>query len=336
MPTIGMAENESECALSDMQIMIAYSILTSLSLLSLIIGLISLTLNGYNYFCRKGQHHINPVDGILLMSTIMGCTLELCDCLRWFVVQHLHSFIGCEVLVAVSNYASIGLLIMFACLGTHLLILTIQPKCLRVIKEEKLKRYNILRRAYMIAIFLVPIFSMLSWSTNTLRKADICFSLNSSCDSSLISHNLPNYLVFNTLDILVWLFTMVVFGVISYRHCVYRRISLSKCIWKTDFLSTIVILTIFIVLIIIKVPFITLQYIKSDAFYPSVVMTVMFRPLLLIASFVTSISRQVNIIRTRRNEIVMDVHMSVVAQSDRHYNAASSTYFSLPKDEWDT
>ena len=333
IPTIGMAENESECALSDMQIVIAYSILTSLSLLSLIIGLISLTLKGYNYFCRKGQHHINPVDGILLMSTILGCTVELCDCLQWFVLQHLDSFIGCEVLVAVSIYASMGLLITIACLGTHLLILTTQPKCLRVINEEKLKRFNILRRTYILAIFLVPIFLMPSWSIAIIQKEGVCFSLNSSCDTSLTSHNLPNYLdnVFNVLAILVWLFTMVVFGVISYRHCAYRRISLSK--WKPDFLTIIALLTTFIVLIIVLF---MLQYIKRDAFYPSVVMTVMVLPLILIVNFIISICRQVNIIRARRNEIVMDVHKSVVEQSDRDYNAASSTYFSLPKDEWDT
>ena len=335
MPTIGMAENTSESMLTDMQIMIAYSILTSLSLLSLIIGLISLTLKGYNYFCHKGQHHNNPVDGILLTSGVMGCTLELCDCLRWFVVQHLDSFIGCEVLMAVRNYASTGLLIFFACLGTHLLIVMTQPKCMRVIKEEKLKRYNILQRAYIIAIFLVPIILM-PWShiIRMLEKEDICFSLNSSFDTSLTSHYLSNYLEFDALVIPVWLFTMIVFGVILYRHCVYRRMSLSK--WKLDFLTIIAILTMFVVLLITEVPLITLQYIKSDAFYPSVVMQVMLLPLILIASFIVSISRQVSIIRARRNEIVMDVHMSVVAQSDRDYNAASSTYFSLPKDEWDT
>ena len=145
-----MADNESECVMTDAHIRITNIVYTSLSLLSLITGLIALFLNQcYNSHHKKH----NPMENIFLIVLITCCMFELSDCFQWFAL--FHDFVGCNVLGAVRGYTIISLLVNFTCLGTHLLILMTQPKCLQVIKEVKLKRYkNILNRIILGAHFV--------------------------------------------------------------------------------------------------------------------------------------------------------------------------------------
>ena len=84
--------------------------------------------------------------------------------LRAFSGLHfLMTFFDCIVLGVVREYAIISLLVNLVCLGTHLLILTTNPKCLQVINEVKIKRYKIIQNIHFIVSFSVPFIFLVPW-----------------------------------------------------------------------------------------------------------------------------------------------------------------------------
>lgn len=150
-----MAVNESECTMPDNQLKIINILYASVSLFSLTTGLISMLINRY-YSCHyKDRHKIDPTEGIFFLFLIGGCNFELSESFQWILL--LDNSVSCSVLGAVREYLSVSMLVIVACLGTHLLILMTQPKCLRVINEEKEKRYKVLQWIYFSASFLIPV-----------------------------------------------------------------------------------------------------------------------------------------------------------------------------------
>ncbi|KAL5487077.1 hypothetical protein EMCRGX_G019636 [Ephydatia muelleri] len=149
-----MTDNGSACGLSDSEIQIISLTYTGLSFLSLIVGLIALLLNRYYYYRYKERQQIDPMEDIFFTLLAICCIYEFFDCFQWFAL--LDNFVGCSVLGAVREYTLISLLVIIVCLGTHLLIVITQPKCLQVINEVKLKRYKLIQRIYVTASFLVP------------------------------------------------------------------------------------------------------------------------------------------------------------------------------------
>lgn len=153
-----MADNGSWCKMTENEVMITNIVYSGLSFLSLIIGLVSMLLHKCFY---KDKHQSDLIDGILFFVLLGCCFFELCESFQWFLLLK-DFYTGCVVLGAVREYIIIGLLVIITCIGTHLLILIVQPKCLQVIEEVKLQRYRIILRVYIIAAFLVPFF-FLPW-----------------------------------------------------------------------------------------------------------------------------------------------------------------------------
>ena len=120
-----MADNESECSLKDTEVKIATILYASLSLLSLIIGLIAMVLNRCYYCHYKDKLQIDPMEDIFMLVLI-----AFTESFQWFAL--LNDFVGCKVLGAVREYAIISVLVILICLGIQLLILMTQPGACRL------------------------------------------------------------------------------------------------------------------------------------------------------------------------------------------------------------
>ena len=333
-----MADNGSNCTMTDMQIRIVNHLCSTLSLLSFIIGGISLLFNQCYYCNYKDKHQVDPMDGIFFTISIISCVYELVDFIQW--ILYFDNSLGCSVIGAVREYTLIGFLVAMTCLGTHLLIMMTQPRCLQVIQDEKKKRYKMLQRIYLVAPFLVPIV-FVPWpfiSTHYGEDGVVCWLQDSSCSADGLSNILTNLLMWFLWAGLVWLFTVVLFLLALYRYCTYKQITATR-MWRLDVnVSTIIfILAAFIVGFIMKVLVFVWKMVQSDhiPFTLNILATVL-TPLMFAVLFVTLIIRHVIIIRAQARKIVKDSsYLAVVTQTNRRYNATSSTCFIPPKDdEW--
>ena len=128
---------------------------------------------------------------------------------------------------ATREYFLISILVNVACLGIHLLIIMTQPKCLQVIKEERLKRYKILQRCYFITSLLVPVLFVPWPFISTLKKYEkgvyVCWLQDSICGTSIASEIVTKSLMWYLWAILAWLFAVIVFAVTFYRHCAHSN-----------------------------------------------------------------------------------------------------------------
>ena len=315
-----MDSNGSTLA-SDSQLKIATILNTNLTLLTLITGLIAIVLNRWYHCHHKDKYQIDPMERIFLFMLTTCCMLE---CFNWFVL--LNNFVGCTVLGAVREYIIISSLVIFTCLGTQLLILTTQPKCLQVIKEEKLKRYKIIVYIYLTVSLLVPIL-FIPWpfiSVQYGRGEYYCWLRDD------VSYFISRFLMWYIWAFLVWLFTVGVLVLVLYKYCVHRGISSTK--WKLDVNigPMISILTAFVVVGAIVV---ILQLINNySSFIQDILITVLTSIVWMILLIIVII-RQVIIIKIGQRKIRMNTHMSVVTQGGREYTAPSSTYFTFPRDE---
>ena len=336
---LGMADNGSECVMTDAHIRITNIVYTSLSLLSLITGLIALFLNQcYNCHHKKHRRQIDPMENIFLIVLITCCMFELSDCFQWFAL--FHDFVGCNVLGAVREYTIISLLVILTSLGTHLLILMTQPKCLQVIKEVKLKRYQIIHRIYLIASFLVPIL-FVPWpftSTQYGKDGYVCWLRGFNCGTGGVSNVLSHLLMWYVWAVFAWLFAVAVFVLSFYKYCVHRRNAVTK--WRPDInISTIIsILTVFIVQVVTSVLLLMWGWIKNQPPFATTVLVAVLIPLMLMIFFIILIIRQVVIIRAENIGVALSETILVASYNSNSVNepnSTSSTFFILPKDEWD-
>ena len=205
---IGMADNGSECTVSETQMRMITITYASLSFLSFVIGLIALVLNRY-YYCRhKDSHQTDSMEEIFIIVLAISCIFEFSESFQWFAL--FDDFVGCTVLGVIREYTLISLQVIMVCLGTHLLILTTKPKCLQVINEVKYKRYKIIQKIYVIASFLVPII-FVPWpfiSVQYGKQGLICWLRDpaSSCGDSSLSNIVSRLLMWHIWALLVWLY----------------------------------------------------------------------------------------------------------------------------------
>ena len=188
-----MADDQEGCVMTDTQIKIANHIYTGISFLSFVVGLVSVLLNRC-YNCRnKSKHEVDPIEGIFITALITFCILELVESFQWFAL--LKDFVGCTVLGVVKEYVLISILVIATCMGTHLLVVLTQPKCLKVIKEEKQRRYRILQRVYITVSLVIPIL-FVPWPFLTVgygKDEFLCWlAKTTSCNVSHV--DLPNNL----------------------------------------------------------------------------------------------------------------------------------------------
>ena len=74
-----MAGNGSECAISDVQIIIMNVTYTSLSLLSFVMGLITLLFIRCYNCCYRDRHQTDSMEEILIVARAMLCLIEFID-----------------------------------------------------------------------------------------------------------------------------------------------------------------------------------------------------------------------------------------------------------------
>ena len=335
-----MVDNGSDCATSDTLMRMITITYTSLSFLSFVIGLIALLLNRC-YYCRhKDRHQTDSMEEIVIVVLAIFCIFELSDSFQWFAL--FDDFVGCTVLGIIREYAIISLLVIMVCLGTHLLILTTNPKYLQVINEVKLKRYKIIQKIYVLVSFLVPII-FVPWpfiSVQYGKQGPVCWLRDpSSCGDSSLSNIVSLLLMWHIWALLVGLYIVAVFAYTFYTYCSHKR----GTKWMPDLNSTTIIslLTVFLVqlttgFIVVLSGEIQIQY----RFRLGILVTVL-NPITRMISFIILIIRQVCIIRMARHQsrgIVSNADMTVATYQtvSEGVPISRSTYYELPKDEWDT
>lgn len=329
-----MAENGSECTLTDTQIVIINSIYVGLSVVSLIIGLMSLLLNRCYHHRYKDTFQSDPIEGIFLL-VLIGCSMfGLCESFQWFV--QLKDFIGCAVLGPVRQYIIVSSLVIITCLGIHLLIIMAQPKFLQVIMEVKRKRYKILQQFYFIITFLVPLF-FVPWPYITTQYGNtefVCWlTYSNSCDTSdaAATYLLTNILVWQLWGALVWLFTVGVVVLASYRYCVHWRTSTVRRKPNSDINTIIALLVAFVLQAVANLLPIVWRTATKQYSFPITLQVAVLTPLtVMVYSLIVDV-RQVYIIATRPRE---SVTLGSVATCGRSYDTTSQTYFRIPDNEW--
>ena len=336
-----MADNGSDCATSDTQLRMITITYASLSFLSFVIGLIALVLNRC-YYCRhKDTHQTDSMEEIFIIVLAISCIFEFSESFQWFAL--FDDFVGCTVLGVIREYTLISLQVIMVCLGTHLLILTTKPKCLQVINEVKYKRYKIIQKIYVIASFLVPII-FVPWpfiSVQYGKQGLICWLRDpaSSCGDSSLSNIVSRLLMWHIWALLVWLYIVAVFAYTFYTYCSHKR----STTWKPDLNSSTIILMLTVYLVELTISFTVLLWgwIKKQYPFTLTVLTVVIIPLTLMIFFIILIIRQVCIIRMARHQsrgIVINVEMTAATYqiANESEPISRSTYYELPKDDWDT
>ena len=132
-----MADNESECVMTDTQIKITNIVYTSLSFLSFIAGLVSLLLNQCHHHRYKNKYQFVPIGQICLFALAVYSTFELLESFQWILL--FHNVVGCTVLGAVREYILISLLTIVAFFGIHLLIVMTHPSAYRSYRKRSRK-----------------------------------------------------------------------------------------------------------------------------------------------------------------------------------------------------
>ena len=335
-----MADNGSECTVSETQLRMITIMYASLSFLSFVIGLIALVLNRCYYCCHKDRHQTDSMEEIFIIVLAISCIFEFSESFQWFAL--FDDFVGCTVLGVIREYTLISLLVIMVCLGTHLLILMTKPKCLRVINEVKLKRYKIIQKIYLIASFLLPIV-FVPWpfiSVQYGNQGDLCWLRDpSSCGDSSLSNIISWLLMWHIWALLVWLYIVAVFAYTFYTYCSHKRSTTRKPDFNS--ITIILILTVYLVELAFSFSVLLQGWIKKQYSFPLTVLVVFICPLTLMIYFIILIIRQVCIIRMARHQsrgIVSNAEKTASTYQTFSDGVAisRSTYCDLPKDEWDT
>ena len=291
------ADNASSCSLTDIEITNINLVYSGLSFCSLIIGLISVILERCFY---RSKHQSDPIGEIFFFILIVGCSFEFCESFQWFLL--VKDFAGCTVLGVVREYIIVSLMVLVTCLGTHLLILISQPKCLQVITEVRQRRYKYLLRVYFIAAYLVP-FLLVPWP---LIKMDygsdetICWiTYIHDCNASDLSNILINTFMLHLGIILVWTFTTVVVLLAVCRCCIYRRSFVTRCGHTANVSVIITLMIVFFTQGIVNGTYFLWDMIKIQSSFSVSILAAILTPLSISVYYMALIVRKVRIIHAR-------------------------------------
>ena len=268
------------------------------------------------------------------MYLVTLTSIELVDSFQWLLL--LKSSVPCTVLEAVREYAMISFLVTLICLGIHLCIIMIHPKCLKVIKEEKQRRNTLLQRSYIFATFTIPVL-FVPWPFMDMefeygRDGYLCWlTYNCNASDSILSYLLSRLLMWDFWVYLTWMFTIAVLVLAMYCYC---RPKLNGTISKPNHkvCTLIALLLTFVIYITVYVAVLIWSLTGRKFSLPIAVLAVVFPPLMLVVNVLVIIIRQARIKVSKRNESAINTNASTfIAAKDVSYGA---THFTLPDDEW--
>ena len=284
------------------------------------------------YYCHYNKHQANPTEGVTFLAFMVFCFFELVDSFQWFFL--FDNFVGCKVLGAIREYAMFSSLVVLMCIGTHLLMLMTHPKCLRVIKEEKKKRHNILQRFYYTATFLLPVFSV-PWPFITIKYGKdeyLCWIADTPhCNASSASDIIDRLVMWHIWAVLVWLFAVAVVILAFYKYCIHQSRTMDKVKPGVDSIAIITILIVFIIGATANAILFAGEEILGRTSFIVSLQAAIITPLVVLIYFLLFFIQQLRIIRAGPKEIVRRLNVSEVTH--RSYDATSPTYFSLPEEK---
>ena len=330
---LDMADNESECVMTDIQIKITTIVYASVSFLSFIAGLVSLILDQCHHHRYKNKYQFDPMGRMCLFALAVLSTFELFESFQWILLFH---DVGCTVLGAIREYILISLLTTVAFFGIHLLIVMTQPKCLQVIQEEKQKKYKMLQRIYFITSLSVPVL-FVPWPFITIKYGEdeyVCwFADTDRCNTSGVAvvEIVTRLLMWHFLAVLLWLFSAVVVIYAFCQYCLHKSVSNeSKSTPNENVTALVSLLIVFILSVVANGLLFLWELVTHKSSFPLALLAAVVTPLMLIIYTLIVNIRKVCIIRARHVNNFFESN----ATNGRTYGA-TNTNFTLPDDEWD-
>ena len=313
-------------------------VFASSSFVTFIFGLASVLINWCCYFRYKNKYEVDPTERIFFIALVVITAFEFMESFQWFLLLKIS--IPCTVLGAVREYAMISLLVTLICLGIHLCIIMIHPKCLKVIKEEKQRRHTLLQRSYIFATFTIPLL-FVPWPFIEMgygKDEYLCWlASNQPCNFSdrsvplLIVH----LLMWHFWAILAWMFAVAVVVVAIYRYCMHKSASnVTTSIHSHNVCAIIPMLLTFIIIFIANGFLFIWELIIGKFSYPASLQAAVLTPLMLLVYALIINIRQVRITMLKSQRIVTNAFTSSATRG-KSYGTSSQTHFILPVDEWD-
>ena len=328
---LDMADNESECAMTDTQIKICNIVYASMSFLSFIAGLLTLILDQCHHHRYKNKYQFDPIGRMCLFALAVLSTFELFESFQWILLFH---DVGCAVLGAVREYIMISILTTVAFFGIHLLIVMTQPKCLQVIQEEKQKKYKMLQRMYFITSLSVPVL-FVPWPFITIKYGKdvyLCWLAETDgCHTSVVEV-ITYLLVWQILAVIVFLFSAVVVTFAFCQYCVHESACNGYKSTPNENVTFLVSILIFFIIAVAgsAATFISQQITRKSSFLIDLLSAILLPCLLIVHTLIINI-RKVSIIVAGRHE----QHIFESASTNGRSYGATNTNFTLPDDEWD-
>eukprot|EP00731_Ephydatia_muelleri_P011730 Em0006g624a len=152
---------------------------------------------------------------------------------------------GCTAVAVISQYNLLSLLVATTCIGVHLLLLLCQPKCLRVIEEQKRQRYKYFEILYIFLIIFMPLI-LLPWPfiENLYGKTGhLCWiGINGNNSTGVLSGFIEQIVLYYLWSFLVFGFTTIVTIVIIFTIC---RHTARK--WSANIYTLLCYIVIFVI-----------------------------------------------------------------------------------------
>ena len=139
--------------------------------------------------------------------------------------------------------------------------------------------------------------------------------------------------------LLVWLYIVAVFAYTFYTYCSHKRSTTRKP--DLNSITIILVLTVYLVELAFSSSVLLHRWTNKQYSFLLTVLVVVIIPLTLMNFFIILIIRQMCIIRMAQHksgEIVSNTDMTVATYQtfSEGVPVSRSTYYDLPKDEWDT
>ena len=312
---------------------IANILFTSVSFCSFIIGFVLVLLNQFSYYCYKDRYPVDTTGVISFVALVAFTLLQLVDSFQWIML--LNSDVACTVLGTVREYVMISILVTLICMGIHLFIIMVRPKCLQVIKEVKQKRYKHLQRSYIFATLVVPVL-FVPWPFIKIKYGEneyLCWlEYNRSVYDEPVSYVIGRLLMWHFWAVLVWMFAVAMLLFAIYRYCRYKLASNGTITKPSHNVYTLLPLLLTFIIIITAHALLFIWELNTRKFsFPITVLTIFITPLTLVVYVFIVINRLLRIINFKTYAIGRNTDASLVT-----YNTSyGATHFILPDDEWD-
>eukprot|EP00731_Ephydatia_muelleri_P001391 Em0001g1391a len=341
---------EDPCNLTgfEIQSMIISSAYTALTFISVLFGFTSIILNLYYHHTHKDKYTADPMQAIFLIFAIVNTAFQSIEFFQWISI--VGNDTACIILGAAREYVLISCLAIIPCFGTYLLIIMLQPKCFRVINEEKQRRYKKLLRIFTVVTFFTPILYT-PWpfiNSSYGRSGYVCWFKIPTSTSSPITLYEP-ILLFSMWAFMVWLFTVGVVSIAFYKYCAQGRKGFVSSKTNPSINAVLIILAVFMISVVLTT---SIQSAVPGSF-PGTFTTAVFTPLSLMVSFTAVIAQQCyaivsaqgtqsssTVVKHKTNsehdkpEETNNKPTIPVTETTEISNNTNTTFFPFPKDDW--